>query len=652
MRIGKFLSGWVLLLASAFAGAQEHVPVQLPPAQVLDQTPALTRGDLEGWLDGLLPYAMRTGEMAGAVVVVVKNGDILLAKGYGYADVDAGKPVDPRLTLFRPGSISKLFTWTAVMQLVEQGKLDLDEDLNRYLDFEIPAYAGKPITMRNVMTHTTGFEESGKHLFSRSQSTLPSLETLIKDVLPRRVYPPGEVVAYSNYAASLAGYVVQRISGQPFDDYVEQHLLRPLGMARSTFRQPLPPGLAGQMANGYRNASDPPMEFELVGPAPAGSLSATGTDMAAFMLAHLQQGQYRGVRILKPETVAVMHATAHAPTPPLNGMALGFYREDRNGRKIVGHAGDTRAFHSDLHLFPDEGVGLFVSVTGGARGQAASKLRKGLLDGFVNRYFPAESGNASPARLDADSVQAHAQQMVGRYRISRSSYSNFMAALSLAGQLKVDARQDGTLVTQGFRDLAGQPMHWREVEPYVWRELNGDRRLAAVVENGQVVRIGTDAMPPVAVGLRVAGWESAGWNLPLLAFTLLVLVAALAWWLVAALAGKANAIARPAERQRKWLQLGTVAGVLFFIGWGIVAAQLLRSPVALDGGLDPFIRVLHVLGVLLVPAALHALWAAFRAWREPRGTWMRVGRILLAAALVATVWFAFAFRLVTAGLNY
>src|ERR1700753_825498 len=130
----------------------------------------LTANDLNSWLDGYLPYALHTGDIAGAVVVVVKDGQVLSERGYGYSDVEARKPVDPKLTLFRPGSTSKLFTWTAVMQQVEQGHIDLDQDVNTYLDFKIPPYQGRPITMRQIMTHTAGFEEALSGLMAASRT--------------------------------------------------------------------------------------------------------------------------------------------------------------------------------------------------------------------------------------------------------------------------------------------------------------------------------------------------------------------------------------------------------------------------------------------------------------------------------------------------
>ena len=278
---------------------------------VLPQTPhALTHEDVEAWLDGYVPYALERGGVAGAVVVVVKDGKVLLQKGYGYADIATRKPVDPDTTLFRPGSVSKLFAWTAVMQLVEQGKLDLDRDVNTYLDFAIPPYQGQPVTMRNLMTHTAGFEETAKYLIGAEPWAAPALDRYLKENLPERIFPAGKIPSYSNYGATLAGYIVQRVSGQPFADYIDQHIFAPLGMQHATVRQPLPANLKPLMSSGYEDASGKPKPFEIVGPAPAGSSSVSGADMARFMIAHLQDGQFNGVQILKPETARMMHSTA------------------------------------------------------------------------------------------------------------------------------------------------------------------------------------------------------------------------------------------------------------------------------------------------------------------------------------------------------
>jgi len=206
--------------------------------------PEMTAPDVAAFLDGVMPLQLAREDIAGAVVLVVKDSKVLYSQGYGYADVGKKTPVTPDGTLFRPGSVSKLFTWTAVMQLVEQGKLDLDRDVNDYLDFKIPATQPKPITLRNIMTHTSGFEETVKDMWLARPSDIVPIGDYIKAHIPERIFPPGVTPAYSNYATTVAGYIVQRVSGEPFDDYIEHHILGPLGMQHSTFRQPLPDNLS------------------------------------------------------------------------------------------------------------------------------------------------------------------------------------------------------------------------------------------------------------------------------------------------------------------------------------------------------------------------------------------------------------------------
>jgi len=249
------------------------------PGQAASGPHEMTAADVEAFLDGLVPLQIKEDDVAGVTISVVKDGKLLFAKGYGYADVEKKKPVSPQETLFRPGSISKLFTWTAVMQLFEQGKLDLDRDVNEYLDYKIPDAFGKPITLKNIMTHTPGFEEQIKDLFL-TDSTKPNLGQYLKTHIPARIYPPGTVPAYSNYATTVAGYIVERISGKPFDEYVAENILKPLNMTRSTFTQPLPSELAPLMSSGYRLGSAEAGPFEVINAFPAGSLSSSATDMA------------------------------------------------------------------------------------------------------------------------------------------------------------------------------------------------------------------------------------------------------------------------------------------------------------------------------------------------------------------------------------
>src|SRR5689334_15897358 len=386
-----------------------------PAAPEPSPAPILAKQDLEPFFDALISSQLRTRNLAGAVVSVVKDGQLLLQKGYGYADLDAKKSVQPDQTLFRPGSISKLFTATAVMQLVEQGKLDLDRDVNEYIDFTIPKTYPEPVTLRRLLTHTAGFEETLKNLFVAREIDLKPIGTYLANELPARIFPPGKIPSYSNYGFTLAGYIVERVSGEKFERYVDNHILKPLGMNNSTFDQPLPPRLAPQMSKGYLSASKKPRGFEWVQAAPAGALSTTAADMTRFMLAFLQDGNVDGVSILKPETVRQMETRQFEPHPMLPGLGITFMEYLTDPVRIIAHGGDTVYFHSDMILAPDAHFGYFLSYNslgknvGGGRGE--------FFRAFVNRYFPVT--DQAKAEVDPNTAKSDGRAVSGLYNGTR-----------------------------------------------------------------------------------------------------------------------------------------------------------------------------------------------------------------------------------------
>ena len=641
MQLIRFLAV-LFAFCSMCASAQAPVPAET-------SLPTLTRADAEAWLDGLVPNALAQGDLASAVVVIVKDGAVLVAKGYGYADVAKRTRVDPDTTLFRPGSISKLFTWTAVMQLVEADKLDLDKDINSYLDFSIPPFDGKPVTLRQLMSHSAGFEDVGKHLFAASAGRLMPLGDYLRKTLPPRRFAPGTVPAYSNYGTALAGYIVERASGQTWNDYVDQHVFAPLRMTHATFRQPLPAALAGDMAGSYLKASETAQPFELVGPAPAGSLSASGTDMARFMLAFLHDGSYDGGRILKPASVQQMHTPGFRPLPGLPAMGLGFLGDERNGQAIVGHMGDTEAFHSDLRLLAGPKVGLYLSIGGG--GEKAAPLRRALYAGFMDRYFPAAVA-ALPAVATA---REHADQLAGRYESSRASFSSFFAIANLLGQSTITRNDDDTLSVSAFRDAANQPKRWREIGDYLWQEVGGAARVSALVRDGRVVGVATSDIPPVMMLMPAPAARSAAWNVPLLTASLAVLVLAVVLWPVAALVrrryGQPLLLAPALLRWRRLTLLAALANVALVVLWLTILASMDASIVALDGGIDTRLRLAQLLGLVSIAGAVAAAVYAIAGWRDGGG-WRRYLRVLLALACVATAWFVVSLHTLSWSLRY
>ncbi len=373
----------------AFASQSEAATPSASDARVEQAGILSDPAVMEAFLDGLIQGQLRERTIAGATVAVVGGGEVLFTKGYGWADVDGRRPVDPEETLFRIASVTKLFTFTAVMQLAEEGWLDLEADVNEYLDFRIPDTYSEPITLTHLMTHTAGFEEDLRNLFTFDPEGIGRLEDWVEDNLPQRVRPPGTFSVYSNYGTALAGYIVERVSGLPWEDYIERRILEPLGMERTTGREPLPDGLAPALSQGYapRKGGFEAQLLELSpGGAPAGSMSSTAADMATFMLAFLDGGAVGDARILEEDTVARMLDRHFGHDPQLPGNGLGFFEMSSHGTRILGHGGNTQWFHNTLALFPEHDLGLFVSFNT----TTAAPLTYGpFLATFLDRFFAA-----------------------------------------------------------------------------------------------------------------------------------------------------------------------------------------------------------------------------------------------------------------------
>lgn len=626
----------------ASASAEAPQPAHAPDGHALDAQ------DLQAWLDGMLPAALEQGEVAGAVVSVVKDGKLLLAKGYGHADVARKVPMDAQRTLIRTGSVSKLVTWTAVMQLVEQGKLDLDADVNRYLDFRIPEPFGKPITLNQLMTHRAGFEEGLKDAIMTDPRSLQTLETFLKLHVRPVLFPPGETPAYSNYGTALAGYIVQRVSGERFEDYVARHIFAPLDMHSATFAQPLPASLAPRMSKGYLSSSGGPLPFELISFAPAGSLTATATDMANFMIAHLQDGRFGDQTILRPETSRFMHSPSLPHAPGADVIAHGFFRGTRNGHVILEHGGDTILFHSSLQILPQDNVGLFVSFNSRGANDAAYGMRTRLIDGFMDRYFPGPEIVTPPALPTA---MAHGAEIAGRYETSRRVQSGFMSLFYvLQGQQVVTLQPDGTIKLATAPDKS-----YREVAPYTWQEIGGSQTLALRRLNG--TRTIVDSLDPIQVFQAVPLRRDAGVNLTIFGLSLIVLAGAAIAWIIAEASRRyyrqPSSLPRKAVIARRICRIAVVADLAYLIAWFTVLSPILNNDVAFyTTARDPMIRALQIAGIIPVLALGAGIWNVVNAFKARRHWLLRAGTALVAGALAGVLWIAYVGGLLSFTLNY
>ena len=599
--------------------------------------PEMTVDDVSAFLDGVMPLQLRREDVAGAVIVVVKEGKILFAKGYGYANVEKRIPVSPDGTLFRPGSISKLFNWTSIMQQVEQGKLDLDRDVNDYLDFKIPPTFPKPITLRDIMTHTAGFEETAQELFVADAAHLTPLGNYVKEHLPERIFPPFTTPAYSNYATTLAGYILQRVSGEPFADYIDNHIFHPLGMMHCTL-----------MSEGYRAASQPSKPFEFVEATPAGSSSVTGTDMARFMIAHLQDGQYEGVQILRPETARLMHSRQFSNLPDMNSMALGFYEESRNGHRIIGHAGDTEYFHSDLHLILDQQVGFFVSYNSAGKGEISP--RDAVWHAFLDRYYPYEP----PAVAAVASAAEDARLVSGRYISSRRAQTTVLKVLNVLGEPKGFANAGDTISVDALKDLNGQPKKFQEIAPLMFREVHGQDRIAFKRDDaGRLVMV---IDYPFFVFQRSPGAENGTFNLWMIVAAIIIFVLTLLLWPVGALVrkhyGRPLNLTPQQRRLRLLVRLTCLLDLVFlalFVGFFAMAEKDIGI---LSPRFNPLLRTIQIVGWLGLLGTLAALYAAWQSWKERHWWLSRLGDTLIAVSCLGFVWFVFVWNMLHWSLRY
>jgi CubicO group peptidase (beta-lactamase class C family) len=627
-----------------------HASGQVTPVQIQETaaaasptpTPQLTSTDVNAWLDGFMPYALSNADIVGAVVTVTHNGQIVANRGFGYSNLEERTPVDANTTLFRPGSISKLFTWTAVMQQVEAGRIDLDADINTYLDYEIPAYDGQPITMRHVMTHTTGFEEVVRDLISSDPAAGGlTLSDYLKNNIPARIYPPGIMPAYSNYATGVAGYVVERVSGEPFADYLQNHIFNPLGMRNSTFAQPLPEAMNAAMSGGYKNIADGEAGyFEIIPASPAGALTTTGADMALFMNAHLNNG----AGLMSPDTARAMHTTVDQQFPGVNSMLLGFYQEHYAGQRIIAHGGDTNFFHSNLSLLMDQNVGVYVSFNSGGSGSlGATLLRWEFMSGFVNRYFPA-AASTDPEPLPT--ALEHGAAVVGDYESSRRSGTNPLRAAYFVGQTTVTMLPNGDLVGPGLPDVNGEQKHWREVEPWVWQALGGEERMGARVdENGRVTAIAFEPLSFAIASTRAEWYRSKSLLLPLVGIAIGVLLLTLLSWPLRAWSRRVHKAPFPyAGARAQGHRLAPVVSLLaagYVVGWAAYVTWLMESLTSNSGGTaSMLLTILYAGGVLPVLAIIGAGLVNVSLWRAPSTWFAKIWALVVLLSVAVILWFA------------
>jgi CubicO group peptidase (beta-lactamase class C family) len=607
----------------------------LPIAQTeapanLDDTASLTT-----FVDGIMEKDMNRLQIPGAVISIVKDNKIILAKGYGSSNLEEAAPVDPTTSMFRIASTTKLFTWTAVMQLVEQGKINLDTDINTYLkSVKIPATYPEPITMRHLMTHTAGFEEGGVgYQITTDPAKLPGSisETLNKHMLSR-VRPPGQISSYSNYGATLAGLIVEEVSGVPYNDYIKKYIFDPLDMKYSTVVEPLPESFMPNKVVGYNseNGSFIPgtPTFE-GGFRPAGSGTVSAVDMAHFMIAHLQNGNYGDQQILRPETAELMHSTAFQFDKRLPGVDLGFAEKQINGLTLITHGGSDPMFNTGLYLVPAKHVGIFVSYSGGEGGDSASDL----IQAFFNRYYPAPDGSQPEFIASDESIQKFA----GSYQFTRRNISDIDKFFNFFAQLNVSVEDNKLSLGSG-----SEQQLYREVGPNMFQLEGGAEQIAfRTNESGKVTHMILGMVPDMPLERTPLLDQNKFW-LIVLGFSGFIFITALLGLIFSIRKIKAMT---PPEKWAIRLSTGTA-------GWALLSfVTIFMVVMSMDtmqkySGISLSLSLSLVMPIILVGLTLALLISAILVWKNKYWTaFKRVHYTLVTLSAVAMTLFFYYWNL-------
>ncbi|HXP11084.1 MAG TPA: serine hydrolase domain-containing protein, partial [Acidobacteriaceae bacterium] len=515
-----------------------------------------------------------------------------------------------------------------------------DSDINRYLDFQVSPAFSRPITLRNLMTHSGGFEDEARDIIVTNPKQAVSLRDFLIRNQPKRIFAPGTTPAYSNYGVGLAGYIVQRVSGQPFEQYVEQHIFARLKMEHSTFYQPPPAPLLRLPSEGYPpDTQKSPIGFEIFNPASAGGVSSTAADMGRFGQALLNGGELDGVRILKPETVAAMWTPQFHASDQLPPIGMGFYQVWRNNLRWIGHEGDLVAFHSLFMLEPSQKLLLFISYNSAGGG---ARTRPEIIDMFSDRYFPSQIGQSFVPlpRKELEDIE-------GVYQSTRREESGKAKLLSLLSQRVAAVDKEGVLHIEDIKDLRDHPVKWKPIGKDLWQEIDGQRRLFAIRDQGgQVVRLAYDF--PGVQAQRVPWYEHRAPVLSAVSASLVVLLLVVLAPLIRL--GRKLILRRrpPLEPQpgTHWLPLTTqlAAGL-----WVVLLVAIGICLVVLGGedtmppttAWDKYFVLLNFLTAVAIVLSLGPVVSAIRIWRHTTLRKITVVKYsLVGVACVVLCWFA------------
>ncbi|MBP5976982.1 beta-lactamase family protein [Brasilonema sp. CT11] len=607
-----------------------------PPLVSTDKQGPTDPQELEAFIDKFF-LQLKDGNIPGAVFVLVKDGKIFFSKGYGYANLEQKTPVIPDKTLFRLGSISKVFTATAVMQLAEQGKLNLNEDIDHYLkQFHIQNNQFKPITSAHLLTHTDGFDVAWSiGAATRCQSQLPSLEEFLSKNLPKRVRQPGELYVYGDVGIGLAGYLVEVLSKVSFTEYINQNIFKPLDMRHSSFQQPLPTALAPDLAVGYSYRKNAYIQspFTCAKSVPSAGMSATATDVAHFMIAQLQGGRYGNARILKESTVQEMQRQHFTNFPNHNNMAgsaYGFYERFQNDQRALEHGGSIYGYTSQIFMLPEQNLGFFVAFNQ----EDKLGLREYLMTEFLDRYYPQQKSKTGLPKTHISAEYQRIKQIEGNYRFIRYPQDSFaklwIVCFGSQPDVRLKTSRDGTVT------LLPRGSQWREIEPWFLQYESGDSYL--IFRRDAQGKITTMSLSNYVFVTheKLAWYETIDVQKWLLLFSLLIFLSVFCLWLINLLIQRWRKRSSHVSRRTRIVQLlmPLISGLNLFFLLGIVLVVLQINYWEFFFGMPVAMNALLYLPILTTGLTTTLPIIGLTAWKDK--SWSIAGRLHYLLTILAS----------------
>ncbi|MFP4298910.1 MAG: serine hydrolase domain-containing protein [Spirulinaceae cyanobacterium] len=667
-KLGAFCLGIVLFLGLSGLPtfAADPFKLELPQVPILDRHPPQDvtpiappepapnapglgdRAEFMAFADDFFEEEMPKSHVPGAAIAIVKDGEVFYTQGYGYADLAQNIPVEADKTLFRVASLSKTVTATATMQLHERGVIDVNEDVTPYLGEQVNLNNpfSEPVTFARMMMHNDGTTRRMIGLAASTPEKMQPLGEYLGENMPAIARPPGTFYSYSNHSIALLGYLVQEISDTPFVEYIEKNIFDPLEMSRSSFRQPLPPSLADDLATGYQwNKSQnefKPVPFLYLNIAPAAALGTTATDMARYMQAHLRDDS----AILQPQTLELMHETHFRQHPRLPGTAYGFRENTINDIRVIGHFGSLRGYSSSLTLVPDRGLGIFI-VSNSFSG-IHTKFTKQLFD----RYFPATDSPTPPENTATVDLEPY----TGIYRDLEYPRNTIAKLTAVFQETWITKGENKTLLVKRPNLLfpqSVQPLVLNPVDPPLFQHADRSDLTAFEPSDSNKMAYAYNLIPSrIGTYERVAWYNTIWTHLILLLLCIGVFLSAAYVYPLKPLWRRLRGKSFQMTRSHPWpWQLAGITSLLnliFLIGFPL--SIWLYTPWKLAYGFPTIAIAFLTLPLITLAFSLGILLYGVLAWMSPQWSWgdrihySSVGVAAIVFIAIASYWNLLGFK--------